>query len=572
MRRLLVGSTIGLSITLAACGGDGGGGNYGGGDGGGGGGGTTASLTSFVGTTDAFAAWGNALTGDTAVAPTGSFAGKRQVLRGTIDPVSGQNLGQLAGVEIYKYTDGHVYVLDLTTTATPQPQQASSESLATVDDTCSLNGTGVAGANSDYLGVDFVSDLNNITNSRYFYRLPGVDGVCDTSDDVIQRITPATPANVAPTTVPAMPSAAVHDQTGAITGFVAKSGASLLLYDANFANPVTLGTFGATIQVATVLPLGTTQGFVTGQLFEVDGNIVYVNYATPSISPTLFTVPGETLTSSGALFAASPTTLYFAINTPASGSTPISYAIYSMPADGSAAPTPLLAATGHVTQMQFPVQSTSLVYSVYDTTFTIYALAQGSTSPVTALASSQNGGQFTATSANVYYTTWSQTVSGTLTTRTSTTSGANTLAGAIVIAPVANSLFSLGGEYAPWPLVNGDAAGAITSQTALETVFQVQGLTPVTVTNSASGITYTVDGVSGGTVYSYDTASNQMLATVGQIPVGTATYLTATFRSDLHAGFLEAYNLASTQDPSTRDIYFVDSYNSNTLEAVTNNL
>jgi hypothetical protein len=529
---------------------------------------------SYVGTTDSFVAWANGDTGVASAAPTGSYAGKRQVLRGTIDPVTGAQLGELAGVEIYKGADGHIYALDMTSSSTPVPQQVSSESAATVDDTCSLNGTQVTGANSDYLGVDFVADLTNPTNSRYFYRLPGPGGVCDTADDVIRMVMASTPPNVAATTVPAMPTAVVHDGSGAITGFVAKSAASLLLYDASFADPVTLGSFAAPIGVATVLPLGTTQGYPTGQLYVVDGNIVYVNYAAPSVSGPLFTIPGWTPTATHAIFAASPTTLYFAINTAAAGSTPASATLYAMPADGSAPPAALVTEPGFVAQMQFPVLSTDLIFStVANATYSVFALAQGATTPLTLAIVAQNAGTFTATATSVYWTTWTQTVSSaSLTyTRTGTQSGIVGVNGGVIEAPVANSMFASGGEYLPWPLTNGTSPA--TTQTALQTVFQVQNLSPVTVFGPATGYTYTIDGVAGGTLIAIDTGSNQVVnPDVGTVPQGTATFLTVTFRSDEHSGFIDASTFVSTQDPATRDLYLINSYSTNTLEAITGNL
>jgi hypothetical protein len=64
-------------------------------------------------------------------------------------------------------------------------------------------------------------------------------------------------------------------------------------------------------------------------------------------------------------------------------------------------------------------------------------------------------------------------------------------------------MFASGGEYLPWPL-----PASVITQTALETVFQVQNLSPVTVSSASTGYTYTVDGVSGGSVIAIDTSTN----------------------------------------------------------------
>ena len=129
--RVLIGSALVAAGLLAGC--DDHGDDHGNG--------MEANPTSFVGTTDTFVAWGNGDTGFASSPSIGSYAGKRQVLRGTIDPTTGAQLGQLAGVEIYKASDGHIYGLDMTSSSSPAPMQVSSESAATVDDTCSLNGT-----------------------------------------------------------------------------------------------------------------------------------------------------------------------------------------------------------------------------------------------------------------------------------------------------------------------------------------------------------------------------------------------------------------------------------------------
>ena len=333
MRKIELWAAFGVAAAgvLSGCGGssDGGYGGYGGGGG---------ALVSYLGTTGVFAAWESPVDGSYASAPIGSYAGKRQVLHGTVDFTTGQDLGQDAGVEVYKGDDGHVYVLDLTSFGTPVSQQLSNETAATVDDTCSLSGTQVAGANYDYAGVYFAADLANPVNTSYFYRLPGVDGVCDTADDVVRMVKTGMSATDAPITVAAIPVATVRTPLGGISGFVIKSGAQLVLVDSTFANPVVLGTFAQAIGVAVALPVGLVQGYPAGQLFVVDGNIVYVNYAASSVSAPLYTIPDWSTTSAGATFAASASTLYFSVNTAATATTARSAAVYAMPADGSAAP------------------------------------------------------------------------------------------------------------------------------------------------------------------------------------------------------------------------------------------
>jgi hypothetical protein len=498
----------------------------------------------------------------------GSYAGKKQVLHGSVDFLTGTSLSQPAGIEVYKGSDGHIYLLDVTSTSTPAAQQVSTETAATIDDVCSFTGTAATGANYDYAGIFFSGDLQTPMNSSYFYRLPGPDGVCDTPDDIIHMVKTGMSATAAPIVAAGMPVTTVHTSQGGISGFVIKSGANLVLVDSNSANPVTLGTFAVPIGVAVALPVGTVQGYPTGQLFVVDGNIVYVNYSAQTVSASLFSIPNWMPTNAEALFAASPTTLYFAITIPATKTVPASASIYSMPADGSAAPSVVDSEAGRIVNLSFPVNSTNLLWGVENNGYSVRTLAQSGGNAITLATSTNNSGTFTATASTVYYTTWMGTSDSTtkISTRTGTQTGIVGLNGAVIQAPLANSTFLSGGEASPWP------NDTITTQTPLVTVFQIQGLSPVTVTNSTTGWQYTADGVSGGTLMAIDTTSNQTIATIGTFPVSTATFVSGTFRSSAHTGFFEATTSISTQGPPTRDLYLLNSQTAGTLTRVSGNL
>jgi hypothetical protein len=547
--------------TLSACGG----GHYGGG----GGPPPPPALDSYFGTTGVFVAWGDDISGNYAAAPIGSYAGKKQSLRGTIDFTTGVQLGQPAGIEIYKGSDGGIHELDLTSIQAPMAQPVSSEAAATIDDTCSLSGTAVTGANYDYVGVYFTADLVNPTNSSYLYRLPGPDGVCNTADDVVHMVKTGMSPTDAPIVASAMPVATVRTAQGGISGFVIKSGANLTLVDGNFANPVVLGTFAAPIGVAVALPVGTTQGYPTGQLYVVDGNIVYVDYVAHSVSPSLFTIPNWLPTNAGALFAASPTTLYFSINTAATGATPASASIYAMPANGSAVPSVVDTETGRIAGLSFPVQGDNLLWAVVNTTVAIRSLPVAGGAATTLVTSAQNDGSFIATASTVYYETWTQTYdSSTKTlTRSGTASGIVGIDGSVVQPPLANSTFVNGGEQQPFA-----PNDTTTTATPYITLFQVVGLSPVTVTDTSTGEQYIEDGVSGGTLVAIDAGTNQVGATIGILPVSTATNLSGTFRDAGRSGFLEASNAVSSEDPATRDLYILNSQIGNSLSRVTDTL
>lgn len=562
--RNLTASVLGTAIAaiLSACGG--GNGGYQGSNGPP----PPPTLDSYVGTTGVFVAWADDASMTFSGAPVGSYAGKKQSLRGSIDFISGQQLGQPAGVEIYKGSDGFIHEVDLTSTSTPAAQQVSSENAATVDDTCTLSGTAVAGANYDYVGVYFTADLVTPTNSSYIYRLPGPDGVCNTADDVIHMVkTGMSPAD-APVVATGMPVATVRTAQGGISGFVVKNSTSLVLVDGNFENPVVLGTFAAPIGVAVALPVGTTQGYPSGQLYVVDGNIVYVDYVGHTVSASLFAIPNWTPTNAKALFAASPDSLYFSINTPAVGTTPASAAIYAMPADGSAAPTMIDSEAGSIATLLFPVAGANLLWGVENPTYTVRTLPASGGTAATLVTGAGNGGTFVATAATVYYETWTQTndTATKVLTRSGTQSGIVGVDGTVVQAPLANSTFVNGGEQQPWP------NDTVTTTTPYETLFQVTGLTPVTVTNTATGYQYVEDGVSGGTLVAIDATTNQAGITVGTLPTSTAVTLSGTFRDSAHSGFLEAANAISTQDPLTRDLYILNSQATGSLTRVSNSL
>jgi hypothetical protein len=562
MRHRLSIALLGAAVTttLAGCAGGDGGGPLGGGP--------PPTLDSYVGDSGVFLAWANDQNSTYAAAPIGSYAGKKQALRGQIDYTTGSALGQQAGVEIYKSSSGNIFEIDLTTIGTPSAQQVSSETAATIDDTCTLSGTAVQGANYDYVGVYFTADLVTPTNSSYFYRLPGPSGVCDTPADIIHMVKTGMSASSAPIVASGMPLATVRTPQGGISGFVVKSGASLALVDSNFANPVILGTFAQTINVAAALPVGTTEGYPTGQLYVVDGNIVYVNYAAQSVSAPLFTIPNWKPTNTEALFAASPTNLYFSINTPASGGVAASTAIYSLPANGSAAPAVVDSEPGAVVTLDFPILGDNLIWGVENPTYTVRTLVESGGGASTLFASTTNDGTFIATATTVYYTTWEQSFSSATNTltRSSTSSGIIGLDGTVIQMPLASSTFVNGGEQLPWP------SDTTTTATAYETVFQVQGLSTVRVTNSTTGEQYIEDAVSGGTLIAIDASSNQVGATMGMLPMTSATYLSGTFRDTEHSGFLEATNAVSTADPATRDLYVLNSQSPNSLTPVTDNL
>lgn len=531
----------------------------------------TPVLKSYVGSTGTFVAWADPATGRIEAAPTGAYAGKRSVVRGTVDYLSGASIGRLAGVQVYKRDDGHVYALGVAAAGTPAERRISSESEATVDDDCSLNGTAVAGANTDYAAVQFAVDLERPARSAYIYRLPGADGACNTADDVVHAVFTGMSDTEAPLTLPGMPSAVVRTDAGGITGYLFARGNRLELWDATFARPVVLGAFASTVGVVQALPNGSSRGRPTREAFLVDGALHVVDYAARSVSAPLFKVPGWQPTAPGALFAASPTRLFFSIHTPAAGSNRASSTIYAMPSDGSSAPIPVVTEAGRIVALEVPVDGTQLVWSLQTTTLAIRTTSTATPgTPVTLVdgGAEANNGTFIATADAVYYTLWlgNRNASNRTNTRQGTFSGIVGYDASMIQPKRAGSAFVNGGELQPWP---DDPA---VTQTAWRTLLQVRGLSPISTFDPVDGFSYTQDGVAGATLVAIDAATKQEIATPGVLPASTAQSLAGTFRSAERYGFIEATNAASNGNPATRDLYFLNPTLAGSLVRVTGNL
>jgi hypothetical protein len=496
------------------------------------------------------------------LAQAGSYAGARLYTFGAIVPGSPVLANQAGYSEMYKGADGHLYRLDLSITGTPAPRQVSSEAGATIDDLCSLNGaTASLGTDVNYLAVQFFNDFANPENSAYFYRLPGPDGTCNTSDDIVYMVKLGMSATDAPI-LARLPAAVVHDpNTGAISGFVVNEGSALTLYDSNFQNRVVLEAPTSPIGVA--YPLGTAQFTATGRLFVLDGNIVYINYGNASVSAPLFAIPDWT---PGKRFpsASSQTTLYFSVDTSDRTKTPVTVtsALYSMPRDGSAAPAQLATESGLIQAIASPVGATATAYSIVPPKgfYTIRAVTAGSgqaPNVVTAVTTSGNSGSFVATAGDIYYT--ASTVSAPdSTTRViaNTMTGIVGMDGTVVEQPVASSRFI--------------AQQSDTNGSGWLNVVRARGLTPVTLVSGTDGLTYTEDGISGATLEVVDTSTNAVSVTLGTLPQGTVMNGIGTLTGS--AGYIDGFNVNSTLDPSTRDLLYIDTSKGNSLQTLTSNL
>jgi hypothetical protein len=573
--------TIGVVafLALGGCGGGGGGGLGGGGDGSGGGGTGGGSggggpggggpppppvTVQYVAPADSafVAAIDPANPGPVFLGQAGAYAGARLFTTGTIVAGSPVLANQAGYAAIYKSSDGHLYRLDLSITGAPTPRQVSSEANATTDDLCSLSGaTASLGTDVNYVAEQFYNDFANPENSAYFYRLPGPDGACDTSDDVVFMVKLGMGAGDAPI-LARMPMAVIHNpNTGAIMGFVVNEGTALTLYDSNFQNRVVVETPAAPIGVA--YALGTAQFTATGRLFLLDGTIVYVNYGNASVSAPLFTIPNWT---PGKRFptAANESTLYFSVDTSDRTQTPVTVtsALYCIPRDGSSGPVQLSTESGMIQSIAAPVGSTAVVYSVVPPhgSYTIRDVGvSGGQAPsvVTAVTTAGNSGSFVATAGYIYYTTSSFSAPDSMTrVFANTTTGIVAMDGTIVAQPVPNSRFIA---------QQSDRNGS-----GWLNVVRARNLTPVRLVSSADGLTYTEDGISGATLEVVDTSTNSVTLNLGTLPAGTIMNGTGTLTGS--AGYIDGINVNSTLDPTTRELLYIDTSVPNSVQVLTSNL
>ncbi len=496
----------------------------------------------------------------TQYSPTlGSYAGARTYITGSISATSPTVMNQAQFAQIYKYTDGHIYAVNLLTSSTPAAIQISSESQATIDDLCSLNGANtVLGTTVNYVAVQYYNDYANPANSVYFYRLPGPSGTCNTTGDIIHMVKLGMSSSVAPITA-LMPTAVIHDPTsGAITGFIVNEGTALTEYDQNFQNRTVLYTPTSTINVA--YTLATSGVSATGGLFVLDGNIVYVNYASNTVSSSLFTVPNWSATSRFPS-SANSTTEYFSVNTSDETQTPVvpTSEVYSMPLDGSAAPTSLSTESGVVSAVAVAEYGTTVAWSVVPPggSYTVRSSSGGNVPPVTAVAASGNSGSFVVTASGIYYTASTFAKTGTAVVYNNTQTGIVGMDGTVIQTPLTNSRFIA---------EERDNNGSNWTD-----ILRARNLSPVTVISATNGDTYTEDGLSGATLEVVSTSSNAVTVTLGTLPTGI-TIMSGSGTLTATAGYIDGLNVNSTPDPTTRDLVYVDTSTANSLIQLTTNL
>ncbi len=487
----------------------------------------------------------------TLVAPAqGSYAGKRLFRTATVNTVTQTFSGYAASTIVYKGANGGIFKMDLLTTTAPAPVPLSSESAATLDDTCSYN------PGPNLVGTFVTSDFVNPANSAYFYRVPGPSGQCGKSDDIVRMVKQGMSATDAP--IPAlMPLAVARSAAGAVTGYVAVQGSTVTLFDANFANARVLYTAPAPIALAYRLssPPGVAS---TSGVFSVDGNIVYLDYANASASALLMALAQPMLR---ALAASSAEALYF-VDTATSGSAAssnTSSTVYRMPLNGTSGPVALAVEPTRITALQLPLGSSTLVYSVTPAggSYTLKSLPVTGGTPTTVLATAGNAGSFSAVSSNVYYTSSTRSSPAARTfVFSNTRSGVVRNDGAVVVPEVANSRFTSAAER---------------DDTLTTTrLFRVRNLAPVTTLVASNNETITDDGAAGGTLEAFDVSTNLAGAALGTVPGSSITFLDAGLIGD--TGFVVGTTRNSSGNPAGSELMFVNATQGGSLLRISNNL
>lgn len=489
----------------------------------------------------------------------GTFAGARLFITANVSANSPTTSKQADYAQMYKASDGHLYATGLQVAGLPGPSQVSSESSATIDDLCSLNGANTTlGTDVNYVAIVSYVDYQNPLNSVYFYRKPGAGAACNTTSDTVSMVYLGMGPNDAPVSA-LMPMAVVHDpNSGAITGFVVNEGAAITMYDANFANRTVIYTPITPVSVA--YSLATSGVSATGGLFVLDGSIVYIDYVQGSVSAPLFTVPNWDPTKRFAN-SANGSTEFFAVNTSNEQVAPVvaTSAVYSMPLNGSAAPTLLGTESGSIGQVTVATYGTSVAWSVVPPggVYTIRTSSGAGATPVTAFISPGNAGSFVVTANDIYYTTESVTTpSASTIVYSNTQTGIVAMNGTVVEAPVLESR---------WVAEERDNNGSDWID-----IIRARNLTPVTVADAANGKTYTEDGVSGATIEVVDTSTNAVTLTLGTMPAGSIMSGSGTLISS--AGYFDGLNVNSTGDPATRELIYIDTSQANSLQVLTTHL
>ena len=170
----------------------------------------------------------------------------------------------------------------------------------------------ICGSSGAPLAADFVdgSDWADDTRGWVFFRSPGADGTCSTSDDTFQAVRMNMSDTAAPVVI-GQPVAQMRGTDGSLTGLIVRNGTQIAQYNADLTSSTNLFT----VDPATFVSLGSIFGSAAPGLWVfVDGTSLYaVNLQNPGTRVAAATIAaGETLISRTAADGANA---YVALNT-----------------------------------------------------------------------------------------------------------------------------------------------------------------------------------------------------------------------------------------------------------------
>ncbi len=400
----------------------------------------------------------------------------------------------------YAKTDGKIYKASaLKSSGAPTPTQLSSEMAA--DKICSYE----RGS----------QDFANPDNSQMIYSTPGPNATCGNSDDVYKMVRLGMGATDTPVAAKKPVSALLDLTTAALSGWLVNDAGALKRCDVNFAN------CGASLKPIT--------SYVNEELSY--GDLILLN-----IDNKLFVYDGNTNTLSAAIYTLGGINSY--VNTVvkdaskfyfSTGNAPKS--IYTAPADGSAAATPLITDADDIVNLK-----TSSGKLLYSTATGIKAVAKtgGAASMLV------NGGAFVfntnVSSGNRIY--YQKTVSGVPTAGVIDDDGSNK-------SETAN---------AQWQGVDFGTSlnfSDVLPPIQIQTIIRAEGYDAL-----GAG-----KGFAGGTLRAFAAASKTEVGVLGTVP---------TDITDIGCGAYGANMLCDGSNSTQTDVFFMNAETPGSLVRVTN--
>jgi len=166
-----------------------------------------------------------------------TYATLQTILTGTYDTTTRTLTDMHTHAVIYAHTNGNIYKVSTLKSGSLTPVQVSSESMA--DQLCT------EGSPGDPVEEDF----SNVNNSQFRYVLPGIDGVCNTNDDVWKMVRLGMSSTDTPVLAKPTIQGLTDFTTGAISGWLLHEpvAGELQRCDASFANCSTITTVTSSV-------------------------------------------------------------------------------------------------------------------------------------------------------------------------------------------------------------------------------------------------------------------------------------------------------------------------------------